>query len=133
MTKKFLKDNRGQMLYAVLVAVIFLSMLAMLAMGLTLQNYHAAQQKQQHVSDYYAADAAAEMLRIDDSVTDADVAAIETEWKVEITPPAAGKAYYEITGGTVTIKATIENQNFTSWEVRYHAVETEQADADQAS
>ena len=61
MLKKFIKDNRGQVLYAVLVTVMFVGMISMLTMGLTLRNYNVALQKQQRVADYYAADAAAEM------------------------------------------------------------------------
>ena len=60
MLKKFIKDNRGQVLYAVLVTVMFVGMISMLTMGLTLRNYNVALQKQQRVADYYAADAVAE-------------------------------------------------------------------------
>ena len=38
MTKRFFKDNRGQVLYAVIVAVMFIGLLSMTAMGLTLKN-----------------------------------------------------------------------------------------------
>ena len=64
MLKKFIKDNRGQVLYAVLVTVMFVGMISMLTMGLTLRNYNVALQKQQRVADYYAADAVAEQIRI---------------------------------------------------------------------
>ena len=117
MTKKFIKDNRGQVLYAVLVTVMFLGVLSMITMGLTLQNYHATQQKQAHVTDYYAADAAAELLRIGKSVED-----IQNEW-TDVQIDDSGAGYYEITYGTVTIKTDIDTseQKFTSWEVSYHA------------
>ncbi len=65
MTKKFWKDNRGQMIYAVVVAIMFLSVLSMIAMGLSLQHYHAAVQKQENIANYYIADAAVEMIRIE--------------------------------------------------------------------
>ena len=65
MTKKFWKDNRGQMIYAVVVAIMFLSVLSMIAMGLSLQHYHAAVQKQENIANYYKVDAAAEMIRIE--------------------------------------------------------------------
>ncbi|MBQ7378609.1 MAG: hypothetical protein IJW70_02880 [Clostridia bacterium] len=65
MTKKFWKDNRGQMIYAVVVAVMFLSVLSMIAMGLSLQHYHAAVQKQENIANYYKADAAVEIIRIE--------------------------------------------------------------------
>lgn len=129
MTKKFIKDNRGQVLYAVLVTVMFLGVLSMITMGLTLQNYHATQQKQAHVTDYYAADAAAELLRIGEE----DLETIKSNWQVEISDPvdddvdidaaADGVLHYEITNTTVTIKIEIEDQEFTSWEVSYHAKE----------
>lgn len=129
MTKRFLKDNRGQVLYAVLVTVMFLGVLSMITMGLTLQHYHAAQQKQAHVTDYYAADAVAELLRIGK-----DVDEVKNEWTdVKIVEPAGDITYHEITYGTVTIKTNIDptGQKFTSWEVSYHAVET-QAEPDPA-
>jgi len=115
MTKKFIKDNRGQVLYAVIVTVMFLGVLSMIAMGLTLQHYHASVQKQERVSDYYAADAAAELLRLNT----ATIEAIEAEWNVEIEIVSTGN--YNIKCGTVTLTVGIENKNFTSWEVSYHA------------
>lgn len=117
MMKRFIKDNRGQVLYAVVVTVMFLSVLSMIAMGLTLQNYHAAAQKQQHVTDYYAADAVAELIRIN--------AAVDQEyWDVEVSNDGAE---YTIVRGTVTITTVIEGGEFKSWEVSYHAA-TEQTE-----
>ena len=118
MMKTFIKDNRGQVLYAVLVAVMFLAVLSMIAMGLTLQHYHAAAVKQQHVTDYYQADAAAELIRIGK-----DLDEVKAAWDVEITQPNAseGIAYYTITCRTVTIRTVIEAGQFKSWEVSYHA------------
>lgn len=120
MTKKFIKDNRGQILYAVLVTVMFLGVLSMITMGLTLQNYHATQQKQAHVTDYYAADAAAELLRIGEAPDE-----VAAAWDVEISDLGTieGITYYEITNTTVTIKIGIKDQGFASWEVSYHAKE----------
>ena len=124
MMKMFIKDNRGQVLYAVLVAVVFLAVLSMIAMGLTLQHYHAAAIKQQHVTDYYEADAAAELIR-----SGQDLNKIRDAWDVEITQPNAdeGIAYYTITCRTVTIRTEIEAGQFKSWEVSYHA-EAEQTE-----
>lgn len=122
MMKRFIKDNRGQVLYAVVVTVMFLSVLSMIAMGLTLQNYHAAGQKQQHVTDYYAADAAAELLRIGKNADE-----VKADWDVEITLPEGEILYHEITCGTVTITTVIEGGEFKSWEVSYHAA-TEQTE-----
>ena len=124
MMKMFIKDNRGQVLYAVLVAVVFLAVLSMIAMGLTLQHYHAAAIKQQHVTDYYEADAAAELIR-----SGQDLNKIREAWDVEITQPNAdeGIAYYTITCRTVTIRTEIEAGQFKSWEVSYHA-EAEQTE-----
>ena len=124
MMKTFIKDNRGQVLYAVLVAVVFLAVLSMIAMGLTLQHYHAAAIKQQHVTDYYEADAAAELIR-----SGHDLNEIREAWDVEITQPNAdeGIAYYTITCRTVTIRTEIEAGQFKSWEVSYHA-EAEQTE-----
>ena len=115
--KKLIKDNRGQVLYAVLVTVMFVATLSMIAMGLTLKNYHAAVQKQQHVTDYYTADAAAELIRIG-----TDVGAVESEWGVEITQDGN---QYTIVRGTVTIVTRIDGQEFKSWEVSYHADKTQ--------
>lgn len=124
MIKRFIKDNRGQVLYAVLVTIMFIGMLSMITMGLTLKNYNASLNKQQRVSDYYAADAVAEMLRIGVPEETA-----KSEWKDAI----IGKVEleesriveYTITYGTVTIITSIdtENQKYTSWEVSYHAAE----------
>ena len=125
MTKKFLKDNRGQVLYAVLVTVMFLGVLSMITMGLTLQHYHAAQQKQAHVTDYYAADAVAELIRIEKIIVsdeevkvDADTFAVDAEGEILVKKEGAK---YKITAETVTLTVGIENENFTSWEVSYHA------------
>ena len=137
--KRFIKDNRGQVLYAVIVAVMFVGRLSMTAMGLTLKNYQSAVKKQQHVSDYYVADAVAELFRVGDITADengnvqvdkenpvfADVFADVENIVVE-----KNDNTYIITVDTVTIKMTIkvvdEKTVFTSWEVSYHAVETEQ-------
>lgn len=122
MMKKFIKDNRGQVLYAVIVTIMFMGVLSMIAMGLTLSNYRAALQKQQHVSDYYAADAAAEMLRLSDNISE-DIDDIKSEWNVDIT---CEENVYIITSATATIQTKIVEHKFESWEVSYHAVETEQ-------
>ncbi len=123
--KRLIKDNRGQMLYAVIVTMMFISMLAMIAMGLTLKNYHAAVQKQQHVTDYYAADAVAELIRIDkydpadESWQDVTVTVLNED----------DDAYYEITCRTVTIRTIInQDKKFESWEVSYHAEQQNEAE-----
>ena len=135
MMKRFIKDNRGQVLYAVIVAVMFVGMLSMTAMGLTLKNYQSAVKKQQHVSDYYVADAVAELIRIGEITADenGDVqvdAANSAFADVENIDVEKNDNTYIITVDTVTIKMTIkvvdEKTVFTSWEVSYHAVETEQ-------
>ena len=135
MIKKFIKDNRGQVLYAVIVTVMFVGLISMTTMGLTLRNYNAAVQKQQHVSDYYAADAVAELIRVGkiivvdstvinaatyDSVANPDEAPLNS-----IFVTSGVDDIYIITCGTVTIKATIDvdNQQFKSWEVSYHAAQ----------
>ena len=124
MIKRFIKDNRGQVLYAVLVTIMFVGMLSMITMGLTLKNYNASLNKQQHVSDYYAADAVAEMLRIGVPEKTA-----KSEWKDAIIGNVeleeSGIVEYTITYGTVTIITSIDtvNQKYTSWEVSYHAAE----------
>lgn len=122
--KRLIKDNRGQVLYAVVVTVMLMSVLAMIAMGLTLQNYHAAVQKQQHVTDYYAADAVAELIRVGKTIDE-----IKADWDVEITLPEGEITYHKITCGTVTICTEIDTTNkiFKSWEVSYHAA-TEQTE-----
>ena len=120
--KRLIKDNRGQMLYAVIVTVMFVSMLAMIAMGLTLKNYHAAVQKQQHVTDYYAADAAAELIRIGKGVDYA-----KTEFGVEI--EMTGTTTSTIVKDTVTIVTEIQDGEFKSWEVSYHAVQEQETTA----
>ena len=82
MMKKFIKDNRGQVLYAVIVTVMFMGVVSMITMGLTLSNYRAALQKQQHVTDYYAADAVAELIRMDElsvAFDEAGIAKINAE------------------------------------------------------
>lgn len=121
MIKRFVKDNRGQVLYAVLVTVMFIGMLSMITMGLTLKNYNASLNKQQHVSDYYAADAVAELIRI------GEYEANKNDWNEVV---KIDGDVYEITCGTVTITTTIDitNKEYKSWEVSYHAVETEAAD-----
>ena len=133
--KRFIKDNRGQVLYAVIVAVMFVGMLSMTAMGLTLKNYQSAVKKQQHVSDYYVADAVAELIRVGDitAVENGDVQVDATNSAfadVENIDVKKNDNTYIITVDTVTIKMTIkvvdEKTVFTSWEVSYHAVETEQ-------
>ena len=120
--KKLIKDNRGQVLYAVLVTVMFVATLSMIAMGLTLKNYHAAVQKQQHVTDYYAADAVAELIRIDKYDKN------DQTWQdVKVVEPSGDVRYYEITCKTVTIRTIIDKDNdiFQSWEVSYHADKTQ--------
>ncbi len=121
--KRLIKDNRGQVLYAVIITVMFVSLLAMIAMGLTLKNYHAAVQKQQHVADYYAADAVAELIRIG-KYDSSD----ETWQNVKVTEPSGEATYYEITCNTVTIRTIIDKDNdkFISWEVNYHAVQEQE-------
>ena len=134
MLKKFIKDNRGQVLYAVLVTVMFVGMISMLTMGLTLRNYNVALQKQQRVADYYAADAAAEMLRLGiavNQVLDAYEGVIITE------VPGENNQAYTITCGTVTITMELleitpsgeddtvsepiaPQYEFSRWEVSYH-------------
>lgn len=120
--KRLIKDNRGQVLYAVIVTMMFISLLAMIAMGLTLKNYHAAVQKQQHVTDYYAADAAAELIRIGKGV---DYAKAEFDVTIDV-----DGATYTIVKGTVTIVTEIDttNQEFNSWEVSYHAAQQNEAE-----
>ena len=118
MMKKFIKDNRGQVLYAVIIAVMFVGMLSMTAMGLTLKNYQSAVKKQQHVRDYYAADAAAELLRLSEDIP-ADIEAIQNDWNVDIT--CEEDVTYIIKSATATIQTTIIEHKFISWEVSYHA------------
>lgn len=127
MIKRFIKDNRGQVLYAVIVTVMFMGVVSMITMGLTLSNYRAALQKQQHVTDYYAADAAAEMLRINGDTIDA----IESSWDVDISEPTSDNeiTYYIITNDTVTLEVGIKDTQFKHWEVSYHAVQTENDEA----
>lgn len=144
MTKKFWKDNRGQMIYAVVVAIMFLSVLSMIAMGLSLQHYHAAVQKQENIVDYYAADAVAELVRKrlggfevaelqSDSESEEktpyeeefdDVYALAvTEWQAKVSAPTIVEEVptYTITRGSVKIVVGIQNNEFTSWEVSYNA------------
>lgn len=130
MIKRFIKDNRGQVLYAVIVTVMFMGVVSMITMGLTLSNYRAALQKQQHVTDYYAADAAAEMLRINGDAGDT-IDAIESSWDVDISEPTSdnGITYYIITNDTVTLEVGIKDKQFKHWEVSYHAVQTENDEA----
>ena len=139
MMKKFIKDNRGQVLYAVIVTVMFMGTISMITMGLTLSNYRAALQKQQHVTDYYAADAVAELIRIggisfeegeSEIKVDADtfVKTNQEENTISVKRDSDTQAYTIITD-TATIVITIENNEFTSWEVSYHAVQTENDEA----
>ncbi|MBO5758270.1 MAG: hypothetical protein J6S28_11300 [Clostridia bacterium] len=131
MMKKFIKDNRGQVLYAVIVTVMFMGTISMITMGLTLSNYRAALQKQQHVTDYYAADAVAELIRIGgisfeegefEIKVDADtfVKTNQEENTISVKRDSDTQAYTIITD-TATIVTTIKNNEFTSWEVSYHA------------
>lgn len=120
--KRFIKDNRGQVLYAVIVAIMFIGLLSMTAMGLTLKNYQASLQKQQRVSDYYAADAVAELIRIGKISVDSEENREISEYGVTVTNK---DGIYIIEAGTATIKTTIDQQKFVSWEVSYHAVQTE--------
>ena len=122
MIKRFIKDNRGQVLYAVIVAIMFIGLLSMTAMGLTLKNYQASLQKQQRVSDYYAADAVAELIRIGKIPVDSGETREISEYGVTVTN---NDGIYIIEAGTATIKTTIDQQKFVSWEVSYHAVQTE--------
>jgi hypothetical protein len=126
MIKRFIKDNRGQVLYAVIVTVMFMGVVSMITMGLTLSNYRAALQKQQHVTDYYAADAAAELIRLGSPLED-----VKTQWNVSVSDPETvdGVSTYTITYGTVTIVTAIQGDEFISWEVSYHAVQTENDEA----
>ena len=142
MTKKFIKDNRGQVLYAVIVTVMFMGLISMTTMGLTLRNYNAAVQKQQHVTDYYAADAVAELIRVDvikipiAAATDTVINAATFEDITNEAEAPPGSIFvkkntddvYTITCGTVTIEAKIDvgSHQFNSWEVSYHAAKTEQ-------
>lgn len=124
MTKRFIKDNRGQVLYAVLVTVMFMGVLSMITMGLTLKNYNAALNKQQHVSDYYAADAVAELIRIGEvEVLDTETVTVAFDGEsVEVTNT---DGIYTIVTDTATIVTRINDGKFESWEVSYHAAETE--------
>ncbi len=126
MIKRFIKDNRGQVLYAVIVTVMFMGVVSMITMGLTLSNYRAALQKQQHVTDYYAADAAAELIRLGSPLED-----VKTQWNVSVSDPETvdGVRTYTITYGTVTIVTAIQGDEFIRWEVSYHAVQTENDEA----
>ena len=139
MMKKFIKDNRGQVLYAVIVTVMFMGTISMITMGLTLSNYRAALQKQQHVTDYYAADAVAELIRMDElsvAFDEAGIAKINAE-TYDIADESTTSVItvlkedntYTITTDTATIKMTIVEVEdngtkynvFESWEVSYHA------------
>ena len=134
MIKKFIKDNRGQVLYAVIVTVMFVGLISMTTMGLTLRNYNAAVQKQQHVSDYYAADAVAELIRIGKISFNSNKIAIDATMFTEtVTDENSSDVIwvtktgdsYEIVAKTVTVLTVIEDKQFTSWEVSYHAAPTE--------
>ena len=137
MTKRFFKDNRGQVLYAVIVAVMFIGLLSMTAMGLTLKNYQASLQKQERVADYYAADAVAELIRIGkievsgDTVVliDAKTFTPSTDGTIVVNKVATqdGDAY-KIQTDTATLTVSIEGGQFESWEVSYHAVQTQAGD-----
>ena len=113
-----MKDNRGQVLYAVIVTVMFMGVLSLVAMGLTLSNYNAALDKQQHVTDYYTVDAAAELIRLGTPLGD-----VKSDWNVSVSEPILvdGVSTYTITYGTVTIVTAIQDEKFLSWEVSYHA------------
>lgn len=126
MIKRFIKDNRGQVLYAVIVTVMFMGVVSMITMGLTLSNYRAALQKQQHVTDYYAADAAAELIRLGSPLEE-----VKTQWNVSVSDPETVDevSTYTITYGTVTIVTAIQGDEFIRWEVSYHAVQTENDEA----
>ena len=141
MTKRFIQDNRGQVLYAVIITIMFVGLLSMIAMGLTLKNYQAAQVKQQHVKDYYAADAVAELIRTNELLFESDETEIYIgddfkkvsrespgELSYSIVATKKGNGVYEIVVDTVTLSVTIEDQKFTNWEVSYHAVQTEAED-----
>ena len=142
MLKKFIKDNRGQVLYAVLVTVMFVGMISMLTMGLTLRNYNVALQKQQRVADYYAADAVAEQIRIGVIQLDEELSEFQ-KVNDDIWVQISGNQYV-IKAETVTITmelklcAVEENiveagdedsvpepiapqYEFSRWEVSYHA------------
>ena len=131
MMKKFIKDNRGQVLYAVIVTVMFMGVVSMITMGLTLSNYRAALQKQQHVTDYYAADAVAELIRMDElsvAFDEAGIAKINAETydvadesTTSVITVLKEDNTYTITTDTATIVTTIEGKKFISWEVSYHA------------
>jgi hypothetical protein len=125
--KKFIKDNRGQVLYAVIVTVMFVGLISMTTMGLTLRNYNAAVQKQQHVSDYYAAGAVAELIRIG-SVSENQDQEFDVEFENITVHVVYANETYTITCGTVTIesKIDVDSQQFNSWEVSYHAAKPEQ-------
>lgn len=140
MIKRFIKDNRGQVLYAVIVAIMFIGLLSMTAMGLTLKNYQASLQKQQRVSDYYAADAVAELIRIEkiqfeegetELYLNADYTKVNREDPYAVFVTKEGNVY-TIRTDTATIKAEIDtgDHKFHSWEVSYHAVQT-QAETEQ--
>ena len=147
MTKRFVKDNRGQVIYAVIITMVFIGMLAMIAMGLTLKNYHAAQQKQQRTADYYAADAVAELIRIGEFeeiqainagegnnklllinletytvISQGDAANAEAIATVTWT----GDDVYTIVTDTATVVAKIADNKFHSWEVSYHAAKAQE-------
>ena len=146
MTKRFVKDNRGQVIYAVIITMVFIGMLAMIAMGLTLKNYHAAQQKQQRTADYYAADAVAELIRIGEFeeiqainegagdklllinletytvILQEDAANAEAVATVTWT----GDDVYTIVTDTATVVAKIADNKFHSWEVSYHAAKAQE-------
>ena len=139
MTKRFVKDNRGQVIYAVIITMVFIGMLAMIAMGLTLKNYHAAQQKQQRTADYYAADAVAELIRIGEIVIDgSDPVSIDLETYTVISQGNAANAeaiatvtrtsdnVYTIVTDTATVVAKIADNKFHSWEVSYHAAKAQE-------
>lgn len=142
MTKRFVKDNRGQVIYAVIITMVFIGMLAMIAMGLTLKNYHAAQQKQQRTADYYAADAVAELIRIEEidfaDNDGSDPISIDLETYTVISQEEAANAeaiatvtwtgddVYTIVTDTATIVAKIADNKFHSWEVSYHAAKAQE-------
>ena len=135
MMKKIRVDNRGQVLYVVLVGVIFAVMLSMLTMGLTLKNYRISVLRQQHITDYYAADAVAELLYIDEDICDDGETATVTVGKTDVYVQRTENTYVlttptvQLTVQISTNDVTYANQ-FTRWEVRYGTYETEKNEAE---
>ncbi|MBR2445687.1 MAG: hypothetical protein IKB28_03360 [Clostridia bacterium] len=149
MTKKFIKNNRGQVLYAVVVTVMFVGVLSMITMGMTLKNYQNAVKKQENLRNYYAADAVVEMIRVDLEKT-VDIEELENKWPgmeitndshdtvsteyietytikyYSVTIKVGMKVVEEITSSEETTEETAEastkvTRTIISWEVRYNA------------